>query len=64
MRSTFYIFRAEMLEDERRAELGWLQTRPEFISELAVFQRFQNASSADPQHVTHTENPGVHDKDK
>lgn len=53
-----------MLEDERQAELGWLQTCPEFISKLAAFQHFQRASSADPQHVTHTDNPGVRDKDK
>lgn len=60
----FFSFCAEMLEDETQAELGWLQTRPEFISELAALQRFQGASSADPQRVTHTENPGVRDKDK
>ncbi len=64
MSVTFYIFCAEVLEDERQAELGWLQTRLELISKLAVFQCFQRASSADPHHVTYTKNPGVHDKDK
>lgn len=65
MSSTFSSsFCAEMLEGERRAELGRLQTRPESIAELAAFQPFQRASSADPQRVTHTENPGVRDKDK
>lgn len=55
---------AEMLEDERQAELGWLQTQPGFTSKLAGFQRFQQASSADPHHFTYSENPGVHDKGK
>lgn len=64
MSGIFYIFCAEMLEDEREAELGWLQTRPEFISKLAAFQRFQRAPSADPHRVTYTENPGVRDKGK
>lgn len=53
-----------MLEDERQAELGWLQTQPGFTSKLAGFQRFQQASSSDPHHVTYSENPGVHDKGK
>lgn len=50
-----------MLEDER---IGMASNPSWIISELAGFQRFHRASSADPQHVTHTENPGVHDKDK
>lgn len=50
-----------MSEDETQAELGGLQTRPEFIWVLAALQR---APSADPRRVTHTENPGVRDKDK
>lgn len=53
-----------MLEDQRQAELEWLQTRLELISKLAAFLLFQRASSADPHHVTYAENPGVHDKDK
>lgn len=57
----FSPFCAEMLEEETQAELGWLQTRPESVAALAALQR---ASSADPQRVTHTPNPGVRDKDK
>lgn len=65
MRSTFsLLFCAEMLEGETQAELGWLQTRPESVAALAALQRSQRTSSADPQRVTHTENPGVRDKDK
>lgn len=60
----FSLFCAEMLEDGGQAELGWLQTRPGFVSKLAAFQRSQRAVSADPHRVTHTENPGVPDKDK
>lgn len=50
-----------MLVDERQAELG-MASNPSWINLQAG--RVSAPSSVDPRHVTHTENPGVHDKDK
>ena len=65
MSGAFRIFCAEMLEDEETGRI-WdgfkhaLNSSPSWPR----YSAFQRAASADPHRVTHTENPGVRDKDK